>query len=109
MVTLADMMARRREARERERLRVAGCLRDGLVELLQKGSHTWVYGSLVRPGRFHDESDIDLAVEDETRRIDLVNLMNELSLRTGRSVDVCRLSETRLSGVIRREGERWTL
>lgn len=109
MVTLADMMAHHRETRERERARVAGSLREALAELLPTGSHVWVYGSLVRAGRFHEESDIDLAIEDEGGQIDLAQLTNELSRRTGRSVDACRLGETRISAAIRREGERWTL
>lgn len=103
------MKRREHETRERERARIAGCVRECLEELLPAGSHAWVYGSLIRPGRFHDGSDIDLAMEDTEGQIDLIPLMNELSRRTGRSVDLCRLSETRLAPVIRREGERWTV
>lgn len=103
------MKQREHDARERERIRVLGCVRECLVDLLPAGTRVWIYGSLTRPGRFHDASDLDLALEDDDGRFNLVHLMNELSRRTGRSVDLCRLSETRLAAAIQREGERWTL
>ncbi len=66
----------------------------------------WVYGSLTKPGRFHEGSDIDLALECEPPG-GVLKLMADLSERLGREVEVALLPETRLAGSIRREDERW--
>ncbi len=67
----------------------------------------WVYGSLVNAGRFHEWSDVDIAVESLPQGMTLEYLQSLLSAEVGREVDVCRLDRTRLRSVIEREGERW--
>jgi predicted nucleotidyltransferase len=71
------------------------------------GTAVWVYGSLVKPGQFHEWSDVDVAVESLPAEMTLEYLQSLLSADVGREVDVCRLDRTRLKPVIEREGERW--
>ncbi len=66
-----------------------------------------VYGSLVKPGRFREWSDVDVAVESLPAGMTLEYLHSLLSADIGREVDVCLLERTRLRPVIEREGERW--
>jgi predicted nucleotidyltransferase len=107
---LLDQHLSERAARdEQERLRVRVRLRDALAELLAAGSRVWIYGSLAKPGRFREWSDIDLALEDENLGMTVYRLMSLLAERTERPVDLVLLSETRLREMIRREGELWTL
>jgi len=57
-------------ASERKRRRDDAILADRTRELLRAalarhvpGRAVWVYGSLVKPSRFHDWSDVDVAIE----------------------------------------------
>ena len=106
---LQQAIRQRAASNECEREQVRARLREALAELLPGGSRVWVYGSLAKPGRFNEWSDIDLAIEDEPRGMSLCLLMSLLAERTGRPVDVAVLSETRLREAILREGEAWTL
>lgn len=72
------------------------------------GIDVWVYGSLVRPGRFRPHSDVDLALSGLPPGMTLDYLQSLLSRDIGREVDVCLLERTRLKEAILREGERWT-
>lgn len=72
-----------------------------------QGTAVWIYGSLVKPGRFHEWSDVDLAFETLPAGESLEYLQSALSDEVGREVDVCLLECTRLRPVIEREGERW--
>lgn len=67
----------------------------------------WVYGSLVKPGRFHHWSDVDVALEALPAGMTLEYLQSLLSTDVGREVDVCLLGRTRLAPEIERSGERW--
>jgi predicted nucleotidyltransferase len=68
----------------------------------------WVYGSLVAPGRFHEWSDVDVALEWLPSGMTLEYLQSLLSADVGREVDVCLINRTRLKPTIERSGERWT-
>ncbi len=96
---------RREEARRltRERLRLA------LADLLPPGSEIWVFGSIVKAGRFREDSDVDVAVERLPPGLTEAWLQYELALRLDRSVDVLNLGETGLRDRILREGEKWIL
>jgi hypothetical protein len=48
----------------------------------------WVYGSLVKPGRFHSWSDVDVALESLPAGMTLEYLQSLLSADVGREVDV---------------------
>ena len=68
-----------------------------------------VFGSLVRPGRFNEQSDVDLALESEPVGMSVYQLCSLLAERLGRRVDVLLLSESRFRDKILKEGETWTL
>lgn len=101
------------EERERRRRRdtlladrTRGLLRAALARHVP-GTAVWIYGSLVKPGRFHEWSDVDVAFESLPPDMSLEYLQSLLSAEVGREVDVCRLDRTRLRAVIEAEGERW--
>lgn len=98
--------AERRQSREALREHVRAELRRHLAELLP-GVPVFVFGSLTQSGKFHAESDIDIAFDFIPPSTTLYRLTGELMERLNRPVDVIDLSESRLAGKIRREGERW--
>lgn len=110
---VSTLLARMNEARtrQREEMRraVHARLRATLIELLPPGSEVWVFGSVLRPGRFREDSDVDIAVERLPAGRTEAWLQHELALRLDRGVDVLTLGETRLRARIEREGEKWTL
>ncbi|MBM3494916.1 MAG: nucleotidyltransferase domain-containing protein [Armatimonadetes bacterium] len=80
---------------------------DALDRLIPEGA-AYVYGSLLRAGRFHDRSDVDIALEREPEHMSIYRLQAELEDAIGRPVDLCLIGETRFGARIRREGLRWT-
>ncbi|MCG3159998.1 MAG: hypothetical protein JMDDDDMK_01030 [Acidobacteria bacterium] len=96
-------------ARRREDLRVETLsrLRALLAEMLP-GREVWVFGSLIHPGAFRENSDVDLALREEPSEISAYGLQSLLEEALGRSVDVVILPESRLAETILREGQRWT-
>lgn len=86
-------------------------VRERLSEALARhlpGVPVWLYGSLVKPGRFSEHSDVDLAVTELPPGMTIEYLQSLLSRDVGREVDVCLLESTRLKEGIRKEGELWT-
>jgi predicted nucleotidyltransferase len=110
MATLLAKMneehARRNEVLRQQTYR---CLRAALEQLLPRQSEVWVFGSLLRPGHFSAESDIDLAVTRLPTGRTEAWLESELALRLDRRVDVLNLNETGLRSKIEQTGERWTV
>ncbi|HEV7139016.1 MAG TPA: nucleotidyltransferase domain-containing protein [Steroidobacteraceae bacterium] len=106
---LARMTAERAGRREAARLEARERLRAALASLLPAGSEVWVFGSVLRPGRFREGSDLDVAVESLPSGLSEAWLQYQLALLTDRSVDVLNLHETGLRARIEREGEKWTL
>jgi predicted nucleotidyltransferase len=105
------MLASERERRRRDDAILADRTRDLLRAALARrvpGTVVWVYGSLVKPGRFHDWSDVDVALESLPAGMTLEYLQSLLSADVGREVDVCLIDRTRLRPVIEGSGERWT-
>ena len=104
------LLAEKRERRRQRDRELAGRCRALLRASLARhasGTTVWVYGSLVKPGRFHEWSDADVALESLPAGMSLELLQSLLSADVGREVDVCLLPRTRLRAVIEREGERW--
>ncbi len=104
------LLLRERERRRQRDEALAEQTRELLRAALARhvpGTAVWVYGSLVKPGRFHDWSDVDVAFETLPDGMTLEYLQSLLSADVGREVDVCMLHRTRLSAAIQREGERW--
>ena len=69
-------------------------------------SEIYVFGSVLREGRFGPESDVDFAVLGLPKH-DLYRLVGELSDALDRPVDVVVLEESRMAHSIRRRGVRW--
>jgi uncharacterized protein len=110
MVTLLERMSSERAGRrEAARLAVRARLREALAELLPAGSEVWVFGSVLRPGRFREDSDVDVAVDSLPPGMSEAWLQYRLALLIDRGVDVLNLRETGLRSRIERDGEKWTL
>src|SRR5438445_12796773 len=108
-MTLLQKMERNR-SRDCENLRQE--VRHGLWEALRQtlpNHRVIVFGSLVRPGRFNEQSDVDLALENEPVGMSVYQLCSLLAERLGRRLDVLLLSESRFRDKILKEGETWTL
>lgn len=104
------ILASEHERRRRADAILADRARDLLRAALARhvaGTAVWVYGSLVKPGRFHEWSDIDVALEALPPGMTLEYLQSLLSADVGREVDVCLIDRTRLKPVIEGSGERW--
>lgn len=104
------LLASHREQRRRDDAALAERTRGLLRESLSRhvpGTAVWVYGSLIKPGRFHEWSDVDVALEALPAGMTLEYLQSLLSADVGREADVCLLDRTRLKPVIEGGGERW--
>lgn len=67
----------------------------------------YLFGSIVKPGRFHDRSDVDIAVEmDDPAR--LPEAISRFSWHLERDVDVVDLTTIHFAHRIRKEGLEWT-
>jgi predicted nucleotidyltransferase len=105
---LDEALTQRR--RQNEQLRQALLARVlQLLDELGPGygiQQAYLFGSLVRPGRFHAKSDVDIAVEqiDPTR---FFEAMSEFANLLGREVDLVQLDQCHFANKIRREGIRW--
>jgi predicted nucleotidyltransferase len=87
-------------------------MRQRLLTALRElvpGRKVILFGSLVKPGRFSDGSDVDLALDAEPTSLSVYQLTSLLAENLGRPVDVLVLSECRFRDKILREGETWTL
>lgn len=108
MTLLQQMEVERKQRLEELRLNTRENLEAALRKLIPN-ERVIVFGSLTRPGRFNEGSDIDLAFEAEPDGFSQYQLSSLLSESLGRPVDVVLLPECRLRDKIRREGELWTL
>jgi predicted nucleotidyltransferase len=108
MTVLQQMEAERLQNRERLRLEMRRELHLALGELVP-ARKVIVFGSLVKQGRFTENSDIDVAFESEPACLSRYQLTSLLAERLGRKVDMVLLPECRFRDKILREGEAWTL
>ena len=108
MTLLQLMEIERKQRREVLRLSTQQDLQTALRELIPN-ERVIVFGSLLKPGRFNEASDVDLALEAEPKGISQYQLSSLLSEMLGRPVDVILLPECRFSDKIKREGALWTL
>ena len=103
--------ARARRHRQEEAVRKAALRR--LTRLLDEHaaelglSEAIIFGSITHPGRFGEDSDIDIAVEEIGAEA-LFDAMSLLSSELDRPVDIVRLGECRFAARIRERGIRWT-
>ncbi|MFW6148066.1 MAG: nucleotidyltransferase family protein [Thermodesulfobacteriota bacterium] len=100
---------RKRQEREALRLRVLEQVDQTLHSLVEKYQwrECYLFGSILYPGRFGPDSDVDIAVEGLGKH-DLYRLVGELSMILEREVDVVILEESHLAGPIRTRGRLWS-
>ncbi|MCS6936252.1 MAG: nucleotidyltransferase domain-containing protein [Candidatus Bipolaricaulota bacterium] len=102
-------LERRRERREQLRQELIHTVYEALAELSQEVIFTeaYLFGSLTRPERFSEESDIDIAfvgLRDE----DFFRALAFLLDRLARDVDIVQVERHPRKDQIIREGIRWT-
>lgn len=96
------------QVRRREEARLQTCAHLwSALRSLCPGLEVFVFGSLIRPGAFHEKSDVDVAVTTLPEGISLYSLIGLLEERLLRPVDALLLSETRLREKILARAERW--
>jgi len=108
VTTLLQRSETERQARrEALRLETRTALREALGHLIPQ-TPVLLFGSLTRPGRFTEYSDVDLALETEPPGLSIYQLASLLSEWLGRRVDVLLLSECRFRNKLIAQGELWT-
>ena len=99
--------ARRRAQREAERQQWIQRVREVVVSCASRYAdirRVYLFGSLLQPGRFRPDSDIDVAVECDTLTTESI-FWRSLERELEREVDVRPLTGV-LAEVVRSEGER---
>ena len=98
-----------RKRREREALRVT--VQERALRLLDESpvelGEAILFGSVVRPGRFHARSDVDVAIPDIEPRA-FFALMGHLEEGLEREIDLVPIDTCHFADTIRRTGLRWT-
>jgi predicted nucleotidyltransferase len=104
------LQARERSAAARERYRRQVLEEiDTVLQFLADKYHwdeLYLFGSLISPGRFTCDSDIDMAISGLDKH-DLLSFIADASRELGREVDVLRLEESKIANSIRRKGKPW--
>jgi predicted nucleotidyltransferase len=67
----------------------------------------YIFGSVIRPGRFTETSDIDIAVESIPAE-QYFKAVALFSMQLARDVDLVQLNHCHFADKIRREGKLWT-
>ena len=67
----------------------------------------YIFGSLVRPRRFHERSDVDIAIETSRPEL-LTEAIGRFSSLLQRDVDLVDFATVPFAARIRREGMLWT-
>ncbi|MDE0072195.1 MAG: nucleotidyltransferase domain-containing protein [Caldilineaceae bacterium] len=102
-------IARRSEHLEGERQRLLAQTCALLESLCSRFGirSAYVFGTLARPRRFHERSDVDIAVETSRPKL-LTEAIGRFSLLLDRDVDLVDLATVPFADRIRREGIQWT-
>ncbi|MEW5768011.1 MAG: nucleotidyltransferase domain-containing protein [bacterium] len=98
-------LKKKRELKEKERQDLLKHFIDVLANLREKYnlSEAFVFGSIVKPGRFIGNSDLDVAVKG-LRNDRYFEFVTEISDKMSREVDVVELEKCRFAEKIRKEG-----
>lgn len=67
----------------------------------------YIFGSLSQPGRYHERSDVDIAVEWPRGKAGFFDLAGDVSQRIGQDIDIQPLDQIPFADKIRREGILW--
>lgn len=99
-------VARDRERREELRLRMLQAIKEALAAHAKELGidYAYIHGSVIRPGAFRDDSDIDVAVPEANP----VVVAGRLTHAVGREVHVLELDDSRAARRARTEGMLWT-
>jgi len=102
-------IARQRACNEAERQQVVAQVLQLLDDLGPRYNlqRAYLFGSVVKPGRFKANSDVDIAVEQIHPR-QFIKALSEFSMRLNRDVDLIELDKCHFADKIRREGMVWT-
>jgi hypothetical protein len=102
-------MVRQKAAQEHKRRTVLDQVLGLLDELGPRYGicQAYVFGSVTRPGRFGQESDVDIAVE-RIAPAHFFDALSALSMALERDVDLVELRKCPFAHRIRDQGIRWT-
>jgi len=102
-------LARRRQHQELERQSVLSQVIRGLESVGEQYGiqQAYLFGSLTRPGHFHDASDVDLALPGPLPE-DCCSFISTLSAMVGREVDLVTLDRCHFAHRIHQMGILWT-
>jgi uncharacterized protein len=105
---LDEAITRRRQTLEQERQTTLEQVKQWLTANGQKYGieQAYLFGSLIRPHHFTQQSDIDVAVELIAAQ-DLFMAMSDLAEAVGRDVDLIELAKCPFAHRIRQEGVLW--
>ena len=106
--TIRRVYERRREERERLRKETIRKVFEALDKLAEtvKFEEAVIFGSLVKPFRFTERSDVDIAFKG-LEGDKLFYAVAFLSGEIGREVDIVELERVKFADKIEREGLRW--
>ena len=105
---LEKKLRERKEKSERLRLAILKKIEETLAEASTriKFDEAYIFGSVTKPGRFGEDSDIDIGFYGLSDQ-DFFKMAAYLSLELGREVDVVQLEGHRLEQKVKAEGIRW--
>ena len=109
MTELLDSYLKKVEkAKEYRRLKLLRKVKKALGELSKAVyfKEAYIFGSILSPGRFYNDSDIDIAVKGLKNK-DFFLFMAFLSDALGKDVDILQLEKHRLKDKIIKEGLLW--
>ena len=100
-------LAQKRRQRERDRRDTLARLLDLLATAPVALSDATIFGSIVRPGAFHDRSDVDVAIPPVAPRC-YFELKGYLEDGLCREVDLVERDRCHFAASIARDGLPWT-
>ena len=105
---LDEAVEKKRRNQEALRQRLLEKLFDALDRVSKElvFEDAYAFGSVTKPFRFSEISDIDVGFIGLDDR-DFFKMMSYLSAKTGLDVDIVQLEDHRLAEKVKREGIRW--
>jgi hypothetical protein len=99
---------RRIQSFEKIRISVLGQICEALTVLSHQygWEEVYVFGSIIKPGRFQPRSDVDIAIKG-LDKLQLYSFISDISSFLERDVDVIALEECHFSQFIIKKGVKW--
>ncbi len=106
---LDKVLGDRRKKLEAERQQILNKTKQWLDNNAPKYgiNQAYIFGSLISPGKFHQDSDVDLAVE-QINAEDYFSVISLLSTYLEREVDILLLKQCHFAHRICQQGILWT-